>query len=145
MTTRAEDDGSGTENGSGAENDRGAENHPADAATDDRTSARVETIAEDVAAFLRKNFPQIAMHGGNAAILDLDPETGEVWIRLSGACGGCGISPMTTRAIQTRLPVELADVTEVHVETADDGGRMADGLSGTRMDEGGRGGITDRT
>lgn len=76
-----------------------------------------ETLASDVAAFLRRNFPQIAMHGGSAAIQDVDTETGVVRIQLSGTCGDCGISPMTTRAIQSRLPMEIDEVRKVHVET----------------------------
>jgi len=84
----------------------------------DRASTESEALAAEVASFLRTNFPQIAMHGGDAAIQDLDPESGEVWIQLSGACGGCGISPMTTQAIQSRLPMDIDDVTRVHVETA---------------------------
>lgn len=77
----------------------------------------VEALEEETASFLRRNFPQIAMHGGNTAIQNLDPDSGEVWIQLSGACGGCGISPMTMQAIQTRLPMEIAGITEVHIET----------------------------
>lgn len=90
--------------------------------TDDRTEPEPsendsEILANDVASFLRRNFPQIAMHGGSAAIQDVDAETGAVWIRLSGACGDCGISPMTTQAIQKRLPMEIDGIREVHVET----------------------------
>ncbi|MGB9960743.1 NifU family protein (plasmid) [Halobacterium sp. MBLA0001] len=76
-----------------------------------------EALREDVTAFLEQNFPQIAMHGGDAAIQALDPESGEVWIQLSGACGGCGISPMTTNAIQSRLPMDIAGISEVHIGT----------------------------
>lgn len=76
-----------------------------------------KALMEDVASFLERNFPQIAMHGGDAAIQDLDPESGEVWIQLSGACGGCGISPMTTKAIQNRLPMDIAGISEVHIDT----------------------------
>ncbi|WP_290818787.1 NifU family protein [Halovivax sp.] len=84
---------------------------PAEAADSD------DALADEVASFLRTNFPQIAMHGGDAAVDGIDPESGEVWIRLSGACGGCGISPMTTQAIQRHLPMEVAGVTRVHVDT----------------------------
>lgn len=93
---------------------------PSDAPTEGESAdAATEALADDVAAFLRKNFPQIAMHGGSAAIRDVEPDTGEVWVQLSGACGGCGISPMTTRAIQSHLPTEIPGVTEVHVETVE--------------------------
>ncbi|WP_255647777.1 hypothetical protein [Natrinema zhouii] len=40
---------------------------------------------DDVRSFLRKNFPQIAMHGGEAAVRDVDPDSGAVWIQLPGA------------------------------------------------------------
>ena len=45
-------------------------------------------IADGVTSFLMRNFPQIAMHGGNAAVESVDEETGEVWLRLGGACSG---------------------------------------------------------
>lgn len=76
-----------------------------------------EQLAEEVADFLRKNFPQIAMHGGSAMIQSVQPEAGSVRIQLSGTCGGCGISPMTTTAIQRSLPQEIDGISEVHVET----------------------------
>lgn len=76
-----------------------------------------ETLATDVDAFLRRNFPQIAMHGGSATIQDVDTETGAVWIQLSGTCGDCGISPLTARAIRTRLPKEIDEIRNVHVKT----------------------------
>ena len=86
-------------------------------ASDRSSESSSDAMADDVTAFLRTNFPQIAMHGGSAAIEGVDPSTGEVWIRLSGTCGGCGISPMTMEAIQRHLPLEVAGVTTVHVET----------------------------
>ena len=76
-----------------------------------------EEIADRVEAFLLRNFPQIAMHGGNAAVESIDEETGEVWLRLGGACSGCGISPMTVQAIQSRMPMDVEGVAEVHVDT----------------------------
>lgn len=58
------------------------------------------------------------MHGGSAAILDLDPETGNAWTQLSGYCGGSGIALRTTLAIQSCLPMDLAGMTEVRIDTA---------------------------
>ena len=74
-------------------------------------------LAGRVETFLMRNFPQIAMHGGSAAVESVDEETGEVWLRLGGACSGCGISPMTIQAIQSRMPMHVDGVTEVHVDT----------------------------
>ncbi|ELZ37701.1 NifU family protein, partial [Halorubrum tebenquichense] len=48
-------------------------------------------LRERITNFLRRNFPQIQMHGGSAAIAHLDREKGEVTVQLGGACSGCGI------------------------------------------------------
>ncbi len=67
--------------------------------------------------FMTRNFPQIWMHGGGASIDGVDESTGEVWITLSGACAGCGISPMTVQALEARMLAEFPEVTEVSVST----------------------------
>ncbi|MUV85850.1 NifU family protein [Natronomonas sp. CBA1123] len=76
-------------------------------------------LRERIMAFLRRNFPQIEMHGGNAAIQQLDVDAGSVTIRLGGACSGCGVSPMTTQALKTRLVREIPEITQVDTETGD--------------------------
>ncbi|KAB1187080.1 MULTISPECIES: NifU family protein [Haloferax] len=76
-----------------------------------------DDLKERVVNFLRRNFPQIQMHGGSAAIRDLDRETGEVTVLLGGACSGCGISPMTIQAIKTRMVKEIPEINEVHADT----------------------------
>ena len=86
-------------------------------ATADETGDASGTIADRVESFLMRNVPQIAMHGGCAAVESIDEETGEVWLRLGGACSGCGISPMTIQAIAARMPERVEGVTEVHVDT----------------------------
>ena len=83
-------------------------------------SASSDSELEDrVVNFLRRNFPQIKMHGGNAAIQHLDAETGEVHIQLGGACSGCGISPMTIQAIKSRMVKEIPEIEEVKADTGD--------------------------
>lgn len=76
-----------------------------------------EELREKVSDFLRRNFPQIQMHGGSSSVTSVNEETGEVTIRLGGACSGCGISPMTTQHIQRRLPKKIEEVTSVSVDT----------------------------
>ncbi|PGF18062.1 hypothetical protein CP556_19465 [Natrinema sp. CBA1119] len=80
-----------------------------------------DTVREDVSLFLRRNFPQIEMHGGDSSITDVDLDERRVSINLSGACSGCGVSPMTTQAIQQRLPAEIDDIDHVSVSTGLDG------------------------
>jgi Fe-S cluster biogenesis protein NfuA len=86
-----------------------------------------EDLEERVKNFLRRNFPQIQMHGGSAAIQHLDRETGEVTIQLGGACSGCGISPMTIQAIKSRMTKEIPEIETVNASTGDMGGGGAAG------------------
>ena len=88
-----------------------------------------DDLEERVANFLRRNFPQIQMHGGSAAIQDLDRESGEVSIALGGACSGCGISPMTIQAIKSRMVKEIPEIEKVHAHTGGEGGGDMGGMS----------------
>ncbi|SFF76417.1 Fe-S cluster biogenesis protein NfuA, 4Fe-4S-binding domain [Halopelagius inordinatus] len=76
-----------------------------------------DDLKDRVTNFLRRNFPQIQMHGGSAAIQHLDREEGEVTIMLGGACSGCGISPMTIQAIKSRMVKEIPEINKVNAET----------------------------
>ena len=88
-----------------------------------------DDLEERVTNFLRRNFPQIQMHGGSAAIRDLDREKGEVTIMLGGACSGCGISPMTIQAIKSRMTQEIPEIDTVHADTGMGGGGDMGGMS----------------
>lgn len=83
--------------------------------------SREDDIREAVSLFLKRNFPQIEMHGGDFAITGFDPDERSVSITLSGACDGCGVSPMTTQAIQKRLPSEIDGIDRVSVSLGFDG------------------------
>ena len=87
-------------------------------------------LRERITNFLRRNFPQIQMHGGSAAIQHLDAESGEVHIQLGGACSGCGISPMTIQAIKNRMVKEIPEINEVHANTGMGPGADAGGMGG---------------
>ena len=99
-------------------------------------------LEERITNFLRRNFPQIQMHGGSAAIQDLDPEAGEVTIMLGGACSGCGISPMTIQAIKSRMTKEIPEIDTVHANTGMEGGGMG-GTGGGGSPSDSRGGSLD--
>ncbi|WP_122089834.1 NifU family protein [Halalkalicoccus subterraneus] len=88
-----------------------------------------DDLEERISNFLRRNFPQIQMHGGSAAIQNLDRESGEVTIQLGGACSGCGISPMTIQAIKSRMVKEIPEINKVNAETGmgGDGGMGGSG------------------
>ncbi len=90
-----------------------------------------DELRERISNFLRRNFPQIQMHGGSAAIQDLNREEGSVTIMLGGACSGCGISPMTIQAIKSRMTKEITEISTVHAETGMGGNEgMAGGAGG---------------
>lgn len=79
-----------------------------------------ENLREDITMFLRRNFPQIKMHGGTFSIDSVDTDEGIIVITLSGACSGCGISPMTIQALKTRMVDNIPEVNEVHARTGQD-------------------------
>jgi Fe-S cluster biogenesis protein NfuA len=91
------------------------------------TESSDDELRERITNFLRRNFPQIQMHGGSAAIQDLNREEGSVTIQLGGACSGCGISPMTIQAIKTRMTKEIPEIDSVHASTGMGG---SEGMSG---------------
>ncbi|TYT63788.1 NifU family protein [Natrialba swarupiae] len=101
-----------------------------------------DDLEERITNFLRRNFPQIQMHGGSAAIQDLDRESGEVTIALGGACSGCGISPMTIQAIKSRMVKEIPEIEQVNAHTGMDGGGdmgdsgMSPSFPGETVDDG---------
>ncbi|SEH62300.1 MULTISPECIES: NifU family protein [Halopenitus] len=93
-------------------------------------AADTDDLRDRITNFLRRNFPQIQMHGGDAAISHLDRENGEVHIQLGGACSGCGISPMTIQAIKSRMVKEIPEIETVHADTGMGSGADGD-LGGT--------------
>lgn len=87
-------------------------------------SASEAPLQRRLELFMTRNFPQIWMHGGGASVDALDEETGEVWISLTGACAGCGISQATVGALEMRLLAAFAELEAVHVSA--DGGYTYD-------------------
>jgi Fe-S cluster biogenesis protein NfuA len=117
--------------------------------TDTDAADAENELRERITNFLRRNFPQIQMHGGSAAIAHLDREKGEVTVQLGGACSGCGISPMTIQAIKSRMVKEIPEIETVHADTGaaagadgdlggtSSGGGMSPSFPGETTDDGG--------
>lgn len=56
----------------------------------------------------------LAMHAGNVELVDVEPETGKVSVRLQGACVGCPMSDLTLKAgIEETIRELVPEVTEV--------------------------------
>ncbi len=56
----------------------------------------------------------LAMHAGNVELVDVEPESGKVSVRLLGTCVGCPMSDMTLKmGIEETLREMVPEVTEV--------------------------------
>lgn len=74
-----------------------------------------EGLERQARNFLSNNVPQIQQHGGSFEVRDVDEESGRVTVAIGGACSGCGIAPMTMKAIERRLPDHVDGLSEVEV------------------------------
>jgi Fe-S cluster biogenesis protein NfuA len=74
-----------------------------------------QSIERQARSFLSNNVPQIQQHGGFFEVRDVDEDDGTLTIAIGGACSGCGIAPMTMKAIRNRLPEHVDDLSEVEV------------------------------
>jgi Fe-S cluster biogenesis protein NfuA len=68
--------------------------------------------------FLSNNVPQIQAHGGNFEVRAVDEAAGSATVAIGGACSGCGIAPMTMKAIEERLPESVDGLDDVEVVRA---------------------------
>lgn len=76
-----------------------------------KTREELMTEIEGVLGMVRQG---LAMHGGNIELLDVDPTSGKVMVRLQGACVGCPMSEMTLKAgVEDTLVSMIEGVTEV--------------------------------
>ncbi len=56
----------------------------------------------------------LAMHAGNVELVDVEPDSGRVSVRLLGTCVGCPMSDLTLKAgIEETLRELIPEVTEV--------------------------------
>lgn len=66
--------------------------------------------------------PGVARDGGDVVFERFDPETGVVWLKLEGACGGCPSSRMTLKAgIEQLLRRYVPEVMRVEQVVAEPG------------------------
>lgn len=76
-----------------------------------KTPEELKTDIENVLNVLREG---LAMHGGNVELVNCNPETGRVEVRMQGACVGCPMSDLTLKAgIEETLCQMVPEVKEV--------------------------------
>lgn len=76
--------------------------------------ARIQEVLE------RRVRPYVASHGGDISIARFDAESGDLWVRLLGACGGCPSARLTLKAgVEKLVREEVPDVVRVEEEVAE--------------------------
>ncbi len=79
-----------------------------------------ETIVERIEQVLEQVRPALRMDGGGIEFVKFDAETGQVFVKLRGACVGCPMSQITLKmgveaALQEAIP-EIKEVVAVEEE-----------------------------
>jgi Fe-S cluster biogenesis protein NfuA len=74
-----------------------------------------EGLERQTRTALSNELPQIQQHGGNFEIRDVNEADGTATVAIGGACSGCGIAPMTMKAIERRLPESVEGLEDVEV------------------------------
>ncbi len=68
---------------------------------------KVEKVLNEIRPFLQAD-------GGDLELIDVDEKTGEVKVKLTGACHGCPMAIMTlSGGVEARLKEEIPEVTKV--------------------------------
>ncbi|MCE5299763.1 MAG: NifU family protein [Spirochaetia bacterium] len=68
---------------------------------------KVEKVIEELRKYLQ-------MDGGDVELVDVDEKSGEVKVRLMGACGSCPMATVTLQqGVEARLKEEIPEVTKV--------------------------------
>ena len=69
--------------------------------------AKVEDVLNEVRSDLQG-------HGGDVELVDVNEETGEVRVKLTGACAGCPMSQLTLQmGIERQLKAKIPEVKSV--------------------------------
>lgn len=78
------------------------------------TTKTREDLMKEIDQVLETLREGLAMHAGNVELVDADPTTGKVTVRLMGTCVGCPMSDLTLKAgIEETLMQMIPEVTEV--------------------------------
>ena len=71
------------------------------------------TLEEKVKQALETMRPQLQADGGDLEFVSLEPD-GKVFVKLTGACGGCPMATMTLKqGVERYLKDTIPEVTEV--------------------------------
>jgi len=74
-----------------------------------------EKLERQTRSYMSDQVPQIQQHGGSFEVRDVDADAGTATVAIGGACSGCGIAPMTMKAIERNLPDSVDGIDDVEV------------------------------
>jgi Fe-S cluster biogenesis protein NfuA len=74
-----------------------------------------ESLERQARSYLNDEVPQIQQHGGSFEVREVDENAGTAIVAIGGACSGCGIAPMTMKAIERNLPDSVDGIESVDV------------------------------
>jgi Fe-S cluster biogenesis protein NfuA len=74
-----------------------------------------ENLEQQTRSYLSDEVPQIQQHGGSFEVREVDKKAGTATVAIGGACSGCGIAPMTMKAIEKHLPESVDGLDDVEV------------------------------
>ncbi len=78
------------------------------------TDDPVESMLARIDAALDAIRPYIGSHRGTVEVVDFDPVSGVVYVRLGGTCQGCSAATITLKqGIERQLRQRLPDVSAV--------------------------------
>lgn len=76
-------------------------------------------MKEKVSAAIQNIRPSLQADGGDIELVSVNEETGEVFVRLQGACHGCPMAKLTLKnGVEAYLKKEVAD--NIVVEEAEE-------------------------
>ncbi len=71
-------------------------------------------MREKVEKVIQELKPYLQNDGGDIELVDVDEKTGEVKVKLMGACHGCPMAMITlTQGVEARLKEKIPEVTKV--------------------------------
>lgn len=80
-----------------------------------KDSEKKEVKKDDIEKVLNEHVrPGLQMDGGDVEVLDWEPKTGTVKVKLVGACGGCPMAQMTLQmGVERTLKEHIKEVKKV--------------------------------
>lgn len=81
----------------------------------ERDESDATAVSRRVAAVVRTEFSRIARHGGQVTIRNVDLESGQLWLELTGSCTDCCVTDATAAELEDRVRAAVPEIERVEV------------------------------